>query len=343
MDHAPRWIGSVDCQQACEQGVKELAPDRLRQSVPEHIEYRANSTDTENEAHESLRRNLVSYEATLLRRPYSFDCHKRAGFDRIEMPGNCRRACRGISPHPQIPVMARTRLAESTQHLANEAQRIGPLGQMLKVAESFNQDISAWDTSNVTNMRYMFDGAIVFDQDLSGWDVSKVPCTMIPSFVGPNCLSGESPTTTTPTTTTVPAPPAATVLEALPEATTPLIPSGQATAGFGIAVSSAGFVAGEEVHLIVMSTPQIIGTGTADANGIATLSGVIPVDLAVGTHTIVVYAPESGAGFRQNITVVAQALPATGLDMTVAVLGLLLIAIGIPLVTRRRTQFNARL
>jgi hypothetical protein len=91
-----------------------------------------------------------------------------------------------------------------------------------------------------------------------------------------------------------------------------------------------------------MSTPQIIDTGTADANGIATLSGVIPVDLAVGTHTIVVYAPESGAGFRQNITVVAQALPATGLDMTVAVGGILLIAIGIPLVTRRRTQYNAR-
>ena len=187
----------------------------------------------------------------------------------------------------------------------------------------------------------MFDGATVFDQDLSGWDVSKVPCTMIPSFVGPNCLSDESPTTTTPTTT-VPAPPAPAVLEALPEATTPLIPSGQATAGYGIGVSSAGFVAGEEVHLIVMPTPQIIDAGSADANGIATLSGVIPVDLAAGTHTIVVYAPESGAGFRQNITVVAQALPATGLNMTIPVFGILLIAIGIPLVTRRRARPNAR-
>jgi len=191
-------------------------------------------------------------------------------------------------------------------------------------------------------MRYMFDGAKAFDQDLSGWDVSKVPCTMIPSFVGPNCLSSDSPTTTTPPTTTVPTPPATAVLEALPEATTPLIPSGQATAGYGIGVSSAGFVAGEEVHLIVMSTPQIIDTGTADANGIATLSGVIPVDLAVGTHTIAVYAPESGAGFRQNITVVAQTLPATGLNMTIAVVGILIIAIGIPLATRRRTHYNAR-
>jgi surface protein len=213
---------------------------------------------------------------------------------------------------------------------------ITDMQSMFEAAESFNQDISAWDTANVTTMRYMFDGATAFDQDLSGWDVSKVPCTMIPSFVGPNCLSNESPTTTVPT------PPATAVLEALPEATTALIPSGQATAGYGIGVSSAGFVAGEEVHLIVMSTPQIIDTGTADANGIATLSGVIPVDLAAGTHTIVVYAPESGAGFRQNITVVAQALPATGLNTTIALFGALFIMVGTALSTRRRTQYNAR-
>ena len=163
----------------------------------------------------------------------------------------------------------------------------------------------------------------------------KVRCTTIPSFVGPNCLSGESPTTTAPT------PPAAAVLEGLPEATTPLISSGRATAGYGIGVSSAGFVAGEVVHLIVMSTPQVIDTGRADADGIATLSGVLPVDLAVGTHTIVVYAPESGAGFRQEVTVVSQALPATGFNTTIALFGVLLITIGIPLLTRRRAHDNA--
>jgi len=38
----------------------------------------------------------------------------------------------------------------------------------------FNQDLSAWDVSNVTNMSWMFDGAVRFNQDLSAWDVSNV-------------------------------------------------------------------------------------------------------------------------------------------------------------------------
>ena len=41
-------------------------------------------------------------------------------------------------------------------------------------ANYFNQDISMWDTSNVTNMSGMFDNAETFNQDISGWDVSNV-------------------------------------------------------------------------------------------------------------------------------------------------------------------------
>ncbi|NOI76010.1 BspA family leucine-rich repeat surface protein [Vibrio coralliilyticus] len=40
--------------------------------------------------------------------------------------------------------------------------------------ESFNQDISRWDTRRVINMDGMFLGAKRFDQDLTVWDVSKV-------------------------------------------------------------------------------------------------------------------------------------------------------------------------
>lgn len=38
----------------------------------------------------------------------------------------------------------------------------------------FNDDISSWDVSNVTNMKAMFYGAKSFNQDISNWDVSKV-------------------------------------------------------------------------------------------------------------------------------------------------------------------------
>ena len=53
--------------------------------------------------------------------------------------------------------------------------------QMFQNARAFNQDISDWDVSGITNMRRMFNGAIVFNQDIGydegtgqGWDVSNV-------------------------------------------------------------------------------------------------------------------------------------------------------------------------
>ena len=42
------------------------------------------------------------------------------------------------------------------------------------VPENFNDDITNWDTSNVTEMKEVFSGWPTFNQDISNWDTSKV-------------------------------------------------------------------------------------------------------------------------------------------------------------------------
>ena len=39
---------------------------------------------------------------------------------------------------------------------------------------TFNDDISSWDVSSVTNMSFMFLGNAEFNQNISSWDVSSV-------------------------------------------------------------------------------------------------------------------------------------------------------------------------
>ena len=75
-----------------------------------------------------------------------------------------------------------------------------------------------------------------------------------------------------------------------------------------------GFVPGEFVQLIVASTPRVIASGYADSTGSITLSGDIPETLLSGNHSLALYAPESGRGIRQPITVAkaVSALPQTG-------------------------------
>ena len=51
---------------------------------------------------------------------------------------------------------------------------VGLFDIMKTKRDLFNQDISSWDVSNVTNMAGMFWGCKTFNQDISSWDVSNV-------------------------------------------------------------------------------------------------------------------------------------------------------------------------
>lgn len=61
------------------------------------------------------------------------------------------------------------------QDISNwDVSNVTNMANMFVGARDFNQDISNWDVSNVTNMSQMFMGAENFDKDISNWDVSKV-------------------------------------------------------------------------------------------------------------------------------------------------------------------------
>ena len=122
-------------------------------------------------------------------------------------------------------------------------------------------------------------------------------------------------------------------LLALPQAT--LLDPDILYAGESVAVATGGFTPGEDVHLVIASAPQILATGRADARGFARLTGLVPTDMAIGQHTLAMIAPGSGAGHRQQISVMTRQLPRTG-SPTPMLLAVVLFLAGSVVLTARR-------
>ncbi|QVK01550.1 DUF285 domain-containing protein [Mycoplasma mycoides subsp. capri] len=55
-----------------------------------------------------------------------------------------------------------------------DTSNVTDMSYMFNGAKNFNQDISNWNTSKVKNMSFMFSGCRCFNQNISKWDFSRV-------------------------------------------------------------------------------------------------------------------------------------------------------------------------
>ena len=69
-------------------------------------------------------------------------------------------------------------------------------------------------------------------------------------------------------------------------------------AGESVTVTAAGFEAGEDVLVVVYSTPTLLATVEADASGAASWTGSLPATLADGAHTLTFQGAEHSVGIE---------------------------------------------
>ena len=65
-------------------------------------------------------------------------------------------------------------LTWNTSKVTDMSNMFADISSLQNGPTSFNQDISGWNVSSVTNMYGMFNGAESFNQDIGGWNVSNV-------------------------------------------------------------------------------------------------------------------------------------------------------------------------
>lgn len=90
--------------------------------------------------------------------------------------------------------------------------------------------------------------------------------------------------------------------------------SGTPKVGEKLTVTGAGFAPGEEVAVWLQSTPVLLATGVAGADGRVSLDVTIPAATAVGAHTITLVGVESGWRADSAVTVAAAGNPGLRID-----------------------------
>jgi hypothetical protein len=83
-----------------------------------------------------------------------------------------------------------------------------------------------------------------------------------------------------------------------------------ATAGDQVTASALGFQPGEQVTVVLHSTPRSLGAVSADHRGIATVAFTILDDDAVGMHEVVFTGPVTGT-VSVSLEIVGATLPMT--------------------------------
>lgn len=81
--------------------------------------------------------------------------------------------------------------------------------------------------------------------------------------------------------------------------------------GGTVNVTGGGFVPGENVPVVLYSSPVVLTTAVADAAGSISTDVVIPADTAAGTHTLVAFGSEQALVAQIEVAGPAPATPAT--------------------------------
>lgn len=141
--------------------------------------------------------------------------------------------------------------------------------------------------------------------------------------------SSTTTTTTAPTTSETTGATTPTTADTAPGFTPPATPPSGATAftsppaatapGGAVTIDETGFGAGEQVPVVLYSTPVVLTTATADSQGRVHTTVTIPAGTAAGQHTLVLFG-ESQVKAATITVQAAPTLPRTGVDTWVLTL-----------------------